>query len=428
MIERVCLLFEGLSIIICLHYLYGEKFTFNIVNTSYLVIHMIIVTAINYFNLPKASTIIVYPIIMLYCGIRFGFEWKKIFINNILYMIIVGGIQLIFIVFYGWLFNLLSINMLHFKNKELLMTNSSVLIAELFIFSKVKINRLSIYLHNKERILTIFLVFCTFLTASSFINYKMLNGLKIYQYLVLFVGIILFCLIAGELGRYKIKAKEVETELKMNRLYADSFNSLIEDIRLRQHEFDNHISAIYSLHYTCNSYEKLVHAQNEYSQAVIKENRYNRLLKAGNPLLIGFLYGKFVEAERQKIKISYHISVLELNVGVPTYKLVEILGNLIKNAMEAMENLDDSKALHIDVIEDNGEFEIEVRNRSEFIEYDKIEKFFKKGYSRKGKNRGLGLYNVMNICNEYSLNIYCENKIFDEKNWISFIINKKEAF
>ena len=329
---------------------------------------------------------------------------------------------------YGVLFDLLSINILKFENDELFLANCSVLLVEILIISKLKINRLSVYLQDKERSLTIFFVFCIVLTGFGFVNFKVLNGLKVYQYFVLFVGVTLFCILAGQLGKYKIKSKEIETELKMDRLYADSFNNLIEDIRLRQHEFDNHISAIYSLHYTCDSYEKLVKAQNEYSQAVIKGNRYNKLLKVGNPLIIGFLYGKFVEAEKKQVVVTYQISISDLKVGVPVYKLVEILGNLIKNALEAMENQNSSKGLHVGVLENEGIFEIEIRNKSVFIEYEKLEKFFKKGFSKKGNSRGLGLYNVKKICNDYSLNILCENKLLDGENWVSFTItNKKEA-
>lgn len=176
------------------------------------------------------------------------------------------------------------------------------------------------------------------------------------------------------------------------------------------------------MHYTCNSYEELVKAQNEYSHAVIKENRYSKLLRAGSPLLIGFLYGRFVEIERHGIVISYQISIGELSVNIPAYKLVEILGNLLKNAVEAMLNSEIEKLLYISVIEIDGTLEIEVRNRSAFISYSEIESFFRKGFSKKGKNRGLGLYNVKTICDDYSLNIFCENKKINNVNWLSFII------
>jgi len=340
-----------------------------------------------------------------------------------------GGIQLLVILIYGWIFNLFSFDLLTFKNNEILILEGGILFIVLIVLPKFRIHRLSAYLQDKERILFISLGFCILLILSSFIIFKMVDGVNIYQSSILFLGISLFCVLAGQLGKYKIKSKQIETELKMHKLFADSFQGLIEDIRLRQHEFDNHINAIYSLHYTCNTYEELVKAQDEYSHAVIKENRYNKLLKVGNPLLIGFLYGKFVEIERLGITISYQISVGDLNIDVPAYKLVEVLGNLIKNAVEAMHGSDIYKALYISVIEIDSILEIEVRNRSEFVEYSEIETFFKKGYSKKGINRGLGLYNVKTICNEYSLDILCENKKIDDENWLSFTIrNKKKPF
>ena len=211
----------------------------------------------------------------------------------------------------------------------------------------------------------------------------------------------------------------------MYQIYEDSFQNLIDEIRLRQHEFDNHINTIYSLHYTCDTYEELVRLQEEYGHIVKQENRHNKLLKAGNPLLIGFLYGKIIEIEKLGIEINYKISIRELNIRVPIYKMVELLGNLVKNAIEALMGSDINKKMYILVVENNGEFNIEVRNRSVFMEYREIEQFFRKGFSKKGSNRGLGLYNVKNICNEYSLKIFCENKSFDNENWISFVITNK---
>lgn len=426
MIERICLLLEALSVVICLHHLYGEKFRLDIYTVILFSMDMIIMTTIDYYGLPKIYSLVIYLIIILYCGIKFGFNWKELIINNILYMVLVGGIQIIIIICYGWCFNMLSLNRIAFWRKEAIVVSGGVLLVVWFLLPMLKVHKLSIYLQDKEKILIISLVFCIIFAFSCFVLYKVYNGLRIYQNLVLFISLFLFCILAGELGKYKIRSKEIETELKMHRLYADSFQGLIEDIRLRQHEFDNHISAIYSLHYTCDSYEELVKAQNEYSQDIIKENRYNKLLKAGNPLLIGFLYGNFKEIEKCEIEVTYKVCVNDLDIGVPIYKLVEILGNLIKNAIEAMKTLEVSKAIYVGLIEEEGSFEIEVRNKSIIIDYNKIESFFKKGYSKKGKNRGLGLYNVKKICDEYTLNIYCENRNIAEDNWLCFTINNKK--
>ena len=94
MITNICLLLEIMSIVLCVHRLYGEKFRLDIVTASFLTIYMIIMTAINYYKLPNVYTMIIYPIMFLYCGIRFGFHIKIIIINNLLYLAIIGGLQI----------------------------------------------------------------------------------------------------------------------------------------------------------------------------------------------------------------------------------------------------------------------------------------------------------------------------------------------
>ena len=79
------------------------------------------------------------------------------------------------------------------------------------------------------------------------------------------------------------------------------------------------------------------------------------------------------------------------------------------------------------IIEVDENFEIEIMNTSKIINFDDIERFFKKGFSRKGEERGLGLYSIKCICDEYLLNIACENRMEYGKNWICFIVNNKKG-
>lgn len=64
--------------------------------------------------------------------------------------------------------------------------------------------------------------------------------------------------------------------------------------------------------------------------------------------------------------------------------------------------------------------QIEVRNESDPVGLNEIQNFFSKGYSKKGTNRGLGLYNVKTICNEYGLDLECKNELLDNCNWLVF--------
>lgn len=423
MITNICLLLEALSIVFCIHCLYGEKFRLDIVTTSYLAIYMIIMTTINYYELPKVYTMIIYPIIFVYCGMRFGFHLKTLIINNILYLAILSGTQIVI----SWGYCALG-NTHYFKNIDLLIINCIVFTIVILALPRCKINTLSLYLHDKERILVIALVIGIVTSIYCLIDYKENEVIDIGYAVLLFACMAFIGFLAFQLSKYKIKTKEAETELKMNKLYAASFQNLIESIRLKQHEFDNHLGAIFNQHYMYDTYEQLVKVQEDYCNAMKKENKYNKLLHNGNSVVIGFLYGKFVEIDKLGIELSYKVNIDELEIGIPVYKLVELIGNLIDNAVDALTAQENKGKLHVEVIEVDGKVIIEVRNESEYINLEELKAFFSKDYSKKGKGRGLGLFNVNNICNEYMLYITCDNKEIEGRNWLFFrITNEKET-
>lgn len=419
-INNVCLLLEALSIVFCLHYLYGEKFKLDIVTVSYLSIHMIVMVAINYFGLPKTYTMIMYLIFIVYCGVRFGFKWKEILANMVLCFTLVGGLQIVISFMSSFI-----LNTTVFADMKLLLMNCITAIAVIIILPKCNIKRLTYYIKDKGEILLMTVCTCVVMVLFTFINYKSFKLVEAESLILLFISIIFIFILSGQLNKYKVKAKEVETELRMQKLYADSFKGMIEDIRLRQHEFNNHISMLHSMHLKYHTFDELAAALDSYGNSVIKENRFHKLLSCGNSVIIGFLYGRFVEFDKRGIDISYQVSVQELEIGVPCYKIVEILGNLMNNAVEALLVDEERKKLHVSVIE-NDHFFIEVRNESSYIPYKEIGTFFVKDYSKKGEKRGLGLYNVKQICDEYGLKIACDNVDIDGENWLSFEIRKEK--
>lgn len=273
MVTNICLLLEALSIVYCLHCLYGEKFKLDIATTSFLAIDMIIMTIINYYALSKVYTMIIYPIIVIYCGVRFGFKLKEMITNVVICIIINGCIQMLVI---APLYYFCKVNL--FSNIQLLLVNCSAFLVVVFILPRCRLEKVTNYLLNKEKILISTLVVCFILIVYWLISYKGFKMFELHQTILLFVSLIFALIMSGQLSKYKVKAKEVETELKMHKLYADSLQGLIENIRLRQHEFDNHINTLYSQHFLCSTYDELVRSQKEYCELVIKENRFNKLL------------------------------------------------------------------------------------------------------------------------------------------------------
>ncbi len=421
MITNVCLLLEILSFIFCLHILYEKRFKFDIISASFLSVYMIFMIVINYYHLAEHYTMIMYFLIFWYCGVRFSFNIKVILINIVFCIIIVGGIQMVISLPFVYI-----IGIKWFTDFQLLMVNCLAFLTIVILVPKCKINRITRYLRNKEKVQNIILTICISLIIILLFSYKEFKIYEVNQAILLFVSIVCIFVLAERMGKYKIKAKEVETELKMHELYADSFQGLIENIRLRQHEFDNHINTIYSQHFIYETYEELVEAQNAYCKVLSKENRFNKLLGSSNPIIAGFLYGKFIEIDKLGVDIAYHVQISELDVEIPIYKIVEILGDLINNATEAIVRNEGMSKLYVSILEDK-RFEIEVRNESPYVEYTEIDKFFTKGFSSKGEGRGLGLYNVKNICREYGFDIYCENIKIENTDWLSFKVIKENV-
>ena len=128
---------------------------------------------------------------------------------------------------------------------------------------------------------------------------------------------------------------------------------------------------------------------------------------------------------KEGVTVSYRINIGDMECSVPTYKIVELLGNLIKNAVEAVKEREDG-SIHVMMLEEKDRIRIEVSNESEVVDYQRIQEFFRKGYSEKGKNRGYGLYNVKKICGDYGIGITCENREENGRNRLVFglTINK----
>lgn len=417
-IKNVCLLLEVLSFVICLHRLYGEKFKLDITVVSLLAVDMIMMQAIDYYRLPSIVSVVMYFIIAVYCGAKFGFNIKELITNMVLCVIIIGGIQMLEMLVGHHLYGMES-----FSYNNSIIPNSVTLVIVLIILPIFEVQKLSRFSQDNGKIIVVVICTCSAWIWFWILGFKNFNSIELEQEIMLFVSIALVLVLAGQLSKYRIKAKEAEIELKMHEFYSKPFQSLIDNIRLKQHEFDNHINAIYSQHYSCHTYEELVGVQKKYCEQITKNNRFNKLLAQDNLIIRGYLYGRFLEIDKLGIDISYQVSIKNLDIEIPIYKLVEIVGNLMNNAVEALLIDIDRKKMHIVIMEKNGLY-LEVRNESQYVAYDILENIFSKGYSKKGKNRGLGLFNVKQICEEYEYKIFCENVDIDGSSWLVFKIYK----
>jgi DNA-binding LacI/PurR family transcriptional regulator/signal transduction histidine kinase len=113
--------------------------------------------------------------------------------------------------------------------------------------------------------------------------------------------------------------------------------------------------------------------------------------------------------ERAGVKVvkSYDKSVRALAQGT---KLFHILTNIVKNAVESMENTeDDDKVLTIEVTRDRKYAYIRISDTGPGIEESKLESIFAYGFTTKQGGHGFGLHSCANYMAEMKGRIWAEN-------------------
>ncbi len=354
---------------------------------------------------------------------EFKTKISEMIVNMVLLAIIMMGIQLpALLILEGLQY------VIHgYEDLLVAITNLIIFIVVYVSCQKYKIHTISLSLQSKGKMMDLLLLLESTLVIFVIFQYKNAYGKVPIKYTVIsgiMVLIIILC-IHGLL--YRIKYQEKQAELEAYKTYSAAFSDLITQIRARQHEFDNHISALCNLHYICKDYDELVSEQSKYAKDVISNNRFHRLLVSGNPVIAGFLYGKLSSIQEQGIEVTYTFHISEFTSKIPVYLVVELIGNLLKNAVEAVKTQQVEKQIHLSCTENENEFCLGVRNRSEKIPLDEMGRFFEKGYSSKGSGRGLGLYNVKEICEKYGVDIVCDNTEVDDKNWFFIELHIKKS-
>ncbi len=377
-------------------------------------------TLLEVYHLNNSLTVIMYPLIVIFCGLKYGWKWKPILVNNILYIFIVGILQIVYLMIYYFLLG----NCLN--EKVIFALTSGTIFLTFYVLRKKKWNMISDIIQKWNPVMNMgFIVLFSFVVLA-IILYKVYNRMNIEEYLIIFLYALVICIILAVWQGFRIKRVEMDAELKCYNTYIHAYEELIDIVRMRQHEFDNHLSSIISLQYTTDTYEELKSAQTVYIREIQSDNRYNKLLKEGNPFFIGFLYGKFQSLSKDGIDIEYKVRVGSLDgYRLPVYKLIEIANDLITNAAEALAQTEE-KRLSVTALEDEEGLVLEVKNRGEVLEPEYISRCFEKGNSSKGDGRGYGLYNVRDICDRYHLELAFYNQEIAEKNWICFRINAKK--
>ena len=180
---------------------------------------------------------------------------------------------------------------------------------------------------------------------------------------------------------------------------SDDIMNLITAVRSQRHDFLHHIQVISSLYHTGN-----MEALGQYlSQVTVDVSRLNNLLKITSPFIAALLNIKLCQAEAKGVRLDVEVEGQVFGSSTRDYDLARVLGNLIDNAIEAVETKEPPDKWVTVVIRGRGPFLVfSITNPGEISPQLRSE-IFKSGFTTKG-NQHLGL--GLRICQDLTKKLH----------------------
>lgn len=223
---------------------------------------------------------------------------------------------------------------------------------------------------------------------------------------------------------YKICADQMK--INCQKQYADKYEAVITELRERQHKFMNQLNSVYALCKIYDSYDELVQHQVAELNHLKKYLMPGELLILERPLVVAHIYTKLCEAEEKQIYIHTDFSCSLEYIDVPDIFLIEIIGNLLDNAMDEVAIRNKNERIRMEIIGHGNGICISVGNEHDKIPYKEYSQFFKEKYSVKGDRRGVGLPYVKKIVDKFHGYIEIGNVMYGTDNYFIISIYLKD--
>ena len=415
MIERINILFEIISVLLVLWSLHGSRKKPGISAVIYVCIELIIVSLIEEGWISSGYLCFAYIGIAVVDIVEFNDNLKNAVIYTLADFFFIFACQIICGVVYSILFHNNNVT-----GVAILVFNIIIICCCLLLF-KFNIHKyISIFLEKgiiTNIIIMILGIIILFLLLKKISTLELEWDLLVFVLLFLAVVIIILFKLEHEI----IQKKQYIEQLHQYEQYNIVYKDLIAEIRHRQHDFDNHLQAIYSISLACDNLDELRKEFSDYFDKLNNDHYIYHLLKESvSSVLVAFLYIKFKSLQDMGIYIDYELKISELEKKILFPDMVELVGNLIDNAAE--ETLKNgSKDIRFSLVENDIGIQCRISNAYEKNE-EELKNIMQDGYSSKGKGRGYGLTNVNRIVKKYHGSIQVEFGVENTVKIITFDI------
>lgn len=237
-----------------------------------------------------------------------------------------------------------------------------------------------------------------------------------YRFFILVLFVLIYIL---NIYIYKndVLSYEKEKMEQYHNKYSPVMTNIVEGVRSKQHEFKNHINAIYGIIQVADESELRPQLE-QYLKSLNKNLEKVDYLRSDNNIINAIVYSKILEAKKESIDFQYDIENIK-RIPIEDYELSEILSNLLNNAFEAiLEDDKNARRVEFNIHTEKSYMIISVKNSGDTLKVKEVDKLFKKGFSTKNRGSGYGLYNVQQIVSEAGGKI----EVTSEKGFTTFKI------
>ncbi len=190
----------------------------------------------------------------------------------------------------------------------------------------------------------------------------------------------------------------------------DQMDALNLEMRAQRHDFLNHIQVVYSLLEMGESAEAADYLERIYSEL----RTVGKVLRTKVTAFNALLQVKSAVCEERGIQLDMDIRTSLEGLPVPPWEICCIIGNLMDNAMDALEGVNDGW-IRLEARETLRQFTFTITNNGPAIPQEVRETLFEAGVSTKGEGHGMGLNIVRETLAEFGGEIAllsCEEPCF----------------
>lgn len=237
-----------------------------------------------------------------------------------------------------------------------------------------------------------------------------------------YVIYITYSLIMVLISGFVLKASKVVNDAERDKLqyenlieYSAQIENMYTDLRGFKHDYVNIMSTM-SGYFKSKDYEGL---EKYFNESIVptgvklsKDNyRLNQLKNIENVAIKGLISSKLIYAH--ELGVDVYIDIVEPieDFYIKDVDLGRMMGIFFDNAIEAVKTCD-TKEIRFNIAKTGQNVCITIANTYDTITEISLSQINKQGYSTKGKNRGMGLYNVDLILAKYN-NVFKQTRLKD---------------